>query len=215
MFWDENMFGLSRLFCADVQPRTRTHIHTRELCNSLVVDCLYSAACSRGYSLMLCRIINTHTQSVSASNSVIWSDKREKKNGINYRGENNTQHFSLTFTVVWRAVFCLSVLIVRLLVLLRMQEMIAVMNNCECRIRAWETESRADGLQPYVYAVEVDAPVGAGAGRDEAISVFTWWGQRRVGGSQCTHDLCGFLQENRRFLKFRFWSQWIELLSFS
>lgn len=50
---------------------------------------------------------------------------------MNYKGENNTWHFSFTFTVVWRAIFCLSVLIVRLLIFLRMQETVAIINNCE------------------------------------------------------------------------------------
>lgn len=74
------MFGLSGLFYADVQP------HTRELRNSLVVDCLYSAAWSRA-----CCAEPAHT--ASASNSIRCSDKREKNNGINYRGENNTQPY--------------------------------------------------------------------------------------------------------------------------
>lgn len=55
-------------------------------------------------------------------------------------------------------------------------------------IRLWLAVTHMD-------AMEVDAPVGSGAGRDEPVSVFTGRGQRRVSGRQGSHHLRHFLQK--------------------
>lgn len=47
----------------------------------------------------------------------------------------------------------------------------------------------------HMDAMEVDAPVGSGTGRDEPVSVFTGRGQRRVCGRQGSHHLRHFLQQ--------------------
>lgn len=49
------------------------------------------------------------------------------------------------------------------------------------------------GNSVYINPVEVDAPIGSCAGRDESVSMFAWRGQRGTCRCQIPNHICGFL----------------------